>query len=89
MGQPIQATKPRNSRYRVKKRSLRPASILTTAIICLFSAGFGWIWLSLLTQGHFAIGGIPAQIAIGFWQNETARKAYFDGDTKTLHSTLR
>lgn len=85
----FQASNQRNSRYRVRKRPLRPASLVRTAIICLFLAGFGWIWLSLLTQGHFAVGGIPAQIALGLLQNETARKAYFDGDSKTLHAQMQ
>lgn len=85
----FQASKQRNIRYRVRKRPLRPASVLRLAIISLFLAGFGWIWLSLLTQGHFAVGGIPAQIAISLLQNETARKAYFDGDTKTLHAQMQ
>lgn len=85
----FQASRQRNSRYPVRKRSLRPRTVLAATISSLFLAGLGWIWLSLLSEGHFAVGGIPTPIAIALWQNETARKAYFDGDNTTLHAQMQ
>ncbi|WP_144405599.1 hypothetical protein [Aliterella atlantica] len=85
----FQASRRRNSRYPVRKRPLRLSSVLKATISSLFLAGLGWIWLSLLSDGHFAIGGIPAPVAIALLENETARKAYFDGDNQTLHAQMQ
>jgi len=49
----------------------------------------GWIWFVLLTEGQFTIGGVPVPIIRSFFQDETARNAYFAGDNKKLHARLQ
>jgi hypothetical protein len=79
----------RTSSYKVSDRSLRPSSLIVASSLFLVLAGLGWIWTLMLTKGYVAIGGVPSPIIVSFFQNETARKAYFDGDSKKLSAQVQ
>lgn len=83
------ASRERNSRYKVSDRSLRPSSIVFASVLFFVLGGLGWIWTVMLTKGYVAIGGVPSPIIVRFFQNETARKAYFDGDSKKLYAQVQ
>ncbi len=90
MGQPsFSHSRTRNSRYKVSDRTLRPASVVFTIILAIALGGLGWIWTEMLVKGHLAIGGVPSAIIVSFFQNEIARKAYFDGDSEKLHAQVQ
>jgi hypothetical protein len=78
----------RNSRYQVD-RSLRPSSVIFASVFLLVLGGLGWIWTIMLTKGYVAVGGVPSPIIVSFFQNEIARKAYFDGDSKKLSAQIQ
>ncbi len=79
----------RTSSYKVSDRTLRPSSLMVASILFLVLGGLGWIWTLMLTKGYVAIGGVPSPIIVNFFQNETARKAYFDGDSKKLSAQVQ
>lgn len=79
----------RNSRYKVSDRPLRPSAIVFTSILLVVLGSLGWIWVEMLTKGFVAIGGVPCPIVFSFLQNDTARKAYFDGDSKQLSAQIQ
>lgn len=83
------ALRKRNSRYKLSDRAFSPASIVITSILFVFLGGLGWIWAEMLAKGYLAIGGVPSPIITSFLQNETARKAYFDGDSEKLHAQVQ
>ena len=90
MALPIFTTRrKRNSRYTVSDRTLSPVSILLASIIFIFLGSLGWIWVEMLTKGYVAIGGIPSPIILSFFQNDSARIAYFDGDEEKLHAQIQ
>ena len=43
----------------------------------------------VLTKGDLIIGGVPVSIVMSFLQDETARNAYFQGDSKKLRDRLQ
>ncbi|WP_009633556.1 hypothetical protein [Synechocystis sp. PCC 7509] len=79
----------RNSRYKISDRSLRPSSLVFASILFLVLGGLGWVWSVMLTKGYVAIGGVPSPVIASFLQNETARDAYFDGNTEQLHAQIQ
>ncbi len=84
------AARRRNSRYKISDRSLRLSSIVGMSILLMFLGGFGWIWTEMFAKGYVAISGVPSPIITRFLQNETARKAYFDGDSeKTARASTK
>ncbi len=83
------ASRKRKSRYKVSDRPLRPGSIVFTSIFLVVMGSLGWIWVEMLTKGYLAIGGVPCPIIVSFLQNDTARKAYFDGDSEQLHAQVQ
>jgi len=86
----FQSKKIRRSRYKSSYGSApRKASLLASTLIYLSLLVCGWIWFVLLTEGQFTIGGVPVPIIRSFFQDETARNAYFAGDNKKLHARLQ
>ncbi len=83
------AARRRNSRYKISDRSLRLSSIVGMSILLMFLGGLGWIWTEMFAKGYVAISGVPSPIITRFLQNETARKAYFDGDSEKLHAQVQ
>ncbi len=83
------ASRKRNSRYKVSAQSSRPFSIVFASVLFFVLGGLGWIWTLMLTKGYVAIGGVPSPIIVSFFQNETARQAYFDGDSKKLYAQVQ
>ncbi len=78
-----------NSHYKLSDRSMRPNSAILTSILVVMLGGLGWIWAEMLAKGYLAIGGVPSPIIVSFLQNETARKAYFDGENEQLHAQMQ
>jgi len=66
-----------------RQTSLKVATLIFVSfLVCV------WIGVILLTNG-LTIGGVPAPIIVSFIQDETARSAYFKGDSKKLHDRLQ
>ena len=78
------AGRKRNTRYKISDRTLSPISLVFASILGIFLGSLGLIWVEMLTKGYVAIGGIPSPIILSFFQNDSARIAYFDGDEKKL-----
>lgn len=90
MAQPsFSRSRKRDSRFQRSDRTLGSASVVFKIILAIALGGLGWIWVEMLDKGHFAIGGVPSPIIVSFFQNETARKAYFDGDNEKLYSQVQ
>lgn len=79
----------RNGRFVSSDRTLGAAPVVFKIILAIALGGLGWIWIEILVKGHLAIGGVPSPIIVSFFQNEIARKAYFDGDSETLHAQVQ
>ena len=84
----FQSRSRRSKRYRSTYSSSRIASAIvkTTIYLCLLLCV--WAWVVLFTQGELTVRGVPTSIIISFLQDETARTAYFEGDSKKLHDRL-
>lgn len=67
--------------------SPQPSLKVTTLIFVSFLVCV-WIGVILLTNG-LTIGGVPTPIIVSFIQDETARSAYFKGDSRKLHDRLQ
>ena len=66
-----------------RQPSLKFATLIFVSfLVCV------WIGVILLTNG-LTIGGVPTPIIVSFIQDETARSAYFKGDSKKLHDRLQ
>ena len=66
-----------------RQPSLKVATLIFVSfLVCV------WIGVILLTNG-LTIGGAPTPIIVSFIQDETARSAYFKGDSKKLHDRLQ
>lgn len=90
MAQPsFSRSRTRNSRFIESDRTSRPASAVLTIILAIALGGLGWIWIEMLDKGYLAIGGVPSPIIVSFFQNEIARKAYFDGDNEKLYAQVQ
>ena len=63
--------------------------MISASVLLLVLGSLGWIWSLMLTKGYVAIGGVPSPIIFSFFQNEIARKAYFDGDSKKLSAQIQ
>lgn len=90
MAQPsFSRSRTRNSRLIGSDRTLSPASVVFKIILAIALGGLGWIWIEILVKGHLAIGGVPSPLIFSFFQNEIARKAYFDGDSEKLYAQVQ
>lgn len=59
---------------------------MTAATLCL---GLGVVlWTSLFIGERTTLGGVPYGIIRTFWNDKTARDAYFSGDAQVLHDRL-
>lgn len=90
MDRPVfESRKARPNRYGSTYRSSRKAPLLVATIIYLNLLLCVGIWAVLLTNGFLTIGGVPTPIILSFLQDETARNAYFQGDSQKLHDRLQ
>lgn len=87
MGKPGFQSRRIPSRYASAHRSAKTWMVVAVTI-CLSLPLSAW-WVVLLTDEHFTIGGVPTSIVINFLQDETARNAYFQGDSNKLHARLQ
>jgi len=58
------------------------------AIACsgiLLSLG---LWVVLVVGGYVTIGGVPFSVIVSFLQDDTARTAYFEGNSTKVHDRL-
>ena len=46
------------------------------------------VWTALFVTERVTLGGVPYRIITTFWNDKTARDAYFSGDTLALHNQL-
>jgi hypothetical protein len=76
------------SRYSLNSPASRQPSLKVATLIFVSFLVCVWIGVILLTNG-LTIGGVPAPIIVSFIQDETARSAYFKGDSKKLHDRLQ
>lgn len=90
MEQPAsQSRRTRPNRRGSNYRFSRKAPLAVVAIIYLNLLLCVGIWAVLLTKGYVTIGGVPTPIIMSFLRDETARNAYFQGDSKKLHDRLQ
>ena len=76
------------SRYSLNSPASRQPSLKVATLIFVFFLVCVWFGVILLTNG-LTIGGVPAPIIVSFIQDETARSAYFRGDSRKLHDRLQ
>lgn len=90
MDRPVfQSRRTQPSRYGSTNRSSRKAPLLVATVIYFNLLLCVGIWAVLLTNGYLTIGGVPTPIIVSFLQDETARNAYFQGDSQKLHDRLQ
>lgn len=76
------------SRYSLNSSASRQPSLKVATLIFVSFLVCVWVGVIILT-GFLTIGGVPAPIVVSFIQDETARSAYFRGDSKKLHDRLQ
>lgn len=69
------------SRYKLRQAIVVSATLLTTLS--------GAIWTNLFIREQVTFGGVPYRIVHKFWNDKTARDAYFVGDRRALHDRLK
>ena len=70
------------SKHRQRQRRKR----LVTALLGI---GLGSaLWTGLFVSERITLGGVPYRVIKTFWDDETARTAYFSGDAQALHDQL-
>jgi hypothetical protein len=57
------------------------------ALIVGLSVG-GATWMTLFVNERVTLTGVPYRVVHKFWQDPTARDAYFNGDSQALHARL-
>ncbi len=71
----------RRPRYRLRQR----LAVLTAVCATLGGA----TWTNLFLKDQVTLAGVPYSVIDKFWSDQTARDAYFVGDTQALHSRLK
>ncbi len=46
------------------------------------------LWVVLVVGGYVTIGGVPFSVIVSFLQDDTARTAYFEGNSTQVHDRL-
>ncbi|NEO31887.1 MAG: hypothetical protein F6K36_15910 [Symploca sp. SIO3C6] len=72
---------------RASSRRKAQKVVLLIYLSVVFSISIGGILL-LSNAQNVTIGGVPVPILFSFWQDKTARNAYFNGHGKKLHDRL-
>ncbi|MEO1620570.1 MAG: hypothetical protein AAFU53_05990 [Cyanobacteria bacterium J06632_3] len=70
---------------RAKRRQRQRVGFMTAALLGLGST----LLLNLFVQEKITVGGVPYRIVRKFWQDPSARDAYFAGDAHALHDRLQ
>lgn len=65
-------------------RSPQQLAVLACAGL-LLALGLGVV---LVVGEYITVGGVPFSVIVSFWQDDTARAAYFAGDSTKVHDRL-
>ncbi|NEO99260.1 MAG: hypothetical protein F6K58_11365 [Symploca sp. SIO2E9] len=68
-----------------RRKAQKVVMLIYLSLVLPISIG-GIVFLS--AAQNVTIGGVPVPILINFWQDRTARNAYFNGKGKKLHDRL-
>ncbi|MGD1897247.1 MAG: hypothetical protein ACFB16_09895 [Phormidesmis sp.] len=71
--------------HRAKRRLLQRLVVTSVLGVTLGSA----VWTNLFIREQVTFGGVPYRIVHKFWNDKSARDAYFIGDRQALHDRLK
>lgn len=81
--------KTQSSRYNASTRQAAVRSRQNiAAFACLAGVFVAGVIVILFFQGRLVIGGVPSAVIVRFLQDDSARSAYFSGDSTGLHDRL-
>jgi len=83
-----QCSQPSQLSQRLQTKHRRHRHRQRLAAVTLWAGLGGALWTGLFVNERITLGGVPYRIIKTFWNDETARTAYFSGDAQALHNQL-